>query len=1686
MDSARTSQTGSEMNSLCLPLTSVVPCATGNLTKSDTSKKIPESIEKAPPISEKDNTKKSKFLPVLSIVSRNKNNNPDTKKEQDSSSGRHSENSEDSTGRYGDSSKVINLSKVPDYSEKENITVKKRKPNKNAIRYSEKRLSDQEERDLEILDNLYSQIDHNLPEEYLTTHQKYILKVKDTFDNDSGNPKLKPVAKQPKDKLAISKPLLTSVLNNPRLKEITEDKNMVDVENEDIEDENAVSREFKRFVSNDPNFSKRYEMVLNPENKFDDIFHKNLEFNYYDCEDRRKSVTSFKPESSFVKSKSLDDIHYRGSMSYEDSNDLSISAGNIINSERKPDDIKYSENVNFENLETLYAKIDLSKPDDQFTNEERFVMKLKQSLDEMGRKNTLRKMAKKRKKLKISQPTELSILTNPKLMSIINDPNIRTIDEASGESSGNSIQTGETENAGTRSKLTHKRSMSYDDINFLNFKIPRAKLVSRTSNKDSSSSEKSEEFNNKIGRYKKNRQVEMKSAPFSRVKRSYDLQIMRHPNDKRKMSFNDIELDSEAICILERYTNFGNFDIEESQRNSLQAETLEIPEMEEPEVSNLKIEDSHRNSVELDRGKIKENETVEQLDFEEKIKKLVEKPEISDFKIRDLEELESKKPEVSNLKIGNSQRNAVELDRTKIKENEETVEQLDFEEKIKKLEEKPEISDLKIRNPNELESKETERTKELEREELGEPEVQQITTVENFQIEAPQRNLSLTENFHSEEVDDIDTSKSPFERDILRRSFIETKTIDIKRTEELPKKTFISTKQLEITETANLILIKNESKELPMVFTKVEDCHYTSTMKTERPEIKIFEVEQQSETDITSETQPSYTEVENVEPKQSNVWLKNEDPQPLCLETNKTIQGESSKLDFVIQTTSNKEGVIDYEMTQSQSTENTQKFSTLEDSNLQIEDTDLDFGSVITRKPPNHISESNSEDEEILSSLKSKLDEDEFELLQRIQSNPEFNRPNSGLNEEDLKLIEFAQRQCSQEPNDEDNFENLKMKTEPSSAIEDSLSSSNLSPAKDDDWDNQDTSVNFLRNSKIRSSLNEPIYMNYSSFLNRMIHEDAESSFKVRKQPLPLPRSKSINEGTVNDIEKNKDVDDIDKIETDGFSQNFDSSSNDISKITSDISDLTKNLKDFEEQLDIRQDMIADNDQTDIKVFGNIGKYFALHSAPIEDENGTEHENTAPSECVSVLNDQASGNIEKLKDIESIKSQEAVEGKKKHKHSKRHRREKSKSNVEDDGKPAEIHESDKSLTSFCSYRSEDITEKNPVSIKTFKEVIIKDGLETIKENENKKSPTFTLKSENLEVIKENEDNVNSEATKNDGKNLGIFKDECISTKTQMTKEEATHVNISRELAREEGTSTNINSEKIKFENESKEETNDRESPTDGGFSIKTIINKLGSYITGSTSPTPTTTTTYVNTGFVENRESPIHNTGFIKDIPTENVALGTVNFKDSTMQTAEPVIVEHHFRDRNTTKRCYFQDNKPNYDTLERISFFHVLNNPPKSYPHSYPHHTPTPLEDDSPKCLIHGVHPAANQNLFSMPKRESMENFKISSTRSSFQSSANRSSIDYAIKRFEDMIQSTQQHTQQQPCLQFKSDIMKKATSMTLRKLNNEQSNMQTDIQNKSQTRNENNDVKKEDTSFEEPNNQDKKYDEFNLQFQF
>ncbi|KAF5291789.1 hypothetical protein FQA39_LY14277 [Lamprigera yunnana] len=126
-------------------------------------------------------------------------------------------------------------------------------------------------------------------------------------------------------------------------------------------------------------------------------FFDTLKFRYYD-----------------QKSRSMENIHLKDQMQ--------ITGDAVLDK----NDIKY------ETLDDLYAKIDFNKCEAEFTNEERFVIKLKRSLDELGNKSTLKKVALKGRRPHISEPVLTSTFTNQKLMSVLSDSRIKSVQEIRG------------------------------------------------------------------------------------------------------------------------------------------------------------------------------------------------------------------------------------------------------------------------------------------------------------------------------------------------------------------------------------------------------------------------------------------------------------------------------------------------------------------------------------------------------------------------------------------------------------------------------------------------------------------------------------------------------------------------------------------------------------------------------------------------------------------------------------------------------------------------------------------------------------------------------------------------------------------------------------------------------------------------------------------------------------------------------------------------------------------------------------------------------------------------------------------------------------------------------------------------------------------------------------------------------
>ncbi|KAK9753982.1 hypothetical protein QE152_g1537 [Popillia japonica] len=343
-------------------------------------------------------------------------------------------------------------------------------------------LSSQEQKDLKMLNELYAAIDPNIPEEFLSAEQKFIVKLKQTYESTLERKKAKPVANKPKSHLAISKPLLTSVISNPKLKQIADDPTVRLVEDDTTKNLYNTSNVFYP-ISQPMSNSKRFE----------DIHESTITFNYYDNEDTRRTVESFKPPPSdpnLAKSKSLNDLYFRKDDLNKITNfpyDRQHSMGSLTNFvattsrpstmnpiDGIPDEFRryniaaihhesdrsqagehslhllgrsiastfsdvsdnsepnlvgdlakkrsfYKDENLGETLDELCLQIDPNLSESELTNEQKFVRNMKVSMDEMGRKQSLRKQSKRN--AKISEPTKESVWSNPKLASVIKDPN---------------------------------------------------------------------------------------------------------------------------------------------------------------------------------------------------------------------------------------------------------------------------------------------------------------------------------------------------------------------------------------------------------------------------------------------------------------------------------------------------------------------------------------------------------------------------------------------------------------------------------------------------------------------------------------------------------------------------------------------------------------------------------------------------------------------------------------------------------------------------------------------------------------------------------------------------------------------------------------------------------------------------------------------------------------------------------------------------------------------------------------------------------------------------------------------------------------------------------------------------------------------------------------------------------------
>ena len=296
----------------------------------------------------------------------------------------------------------------------------------------EKLLSNQEKKDLSTLNTLYTSIDPDIPHEDLTPEQKFIIRLKKTYDSDSDRTKLKPVALRSKDDLAISKPLLTSVISNPKLKQISNDPTVRDVENAGVKGDAVRNANQQEVVS--------FDVQDGPKSTFDEMYGSTITFRYYDIDDNRKTVGTFKHDDTIPKSRSLNDLYFlNDAMEFKrnsaendsfvtrvtpasslpsfvfssegDDVDASVGANSLVRTLRNSQNIYTNQNLN-ETLDELYKKIDPNVPENELSSEQKFVKNMKTSFDEMERKHVI---AKERRSIKSSGPTKQSVMRSSKL-----------------------------------------------------------------------------------------------------------------------------------------------------------------------------------------------------------------------------------------------------------------------------------------------------------------------------------------------------------------------------------------------------------------------------------------------------------------------------------------------------------------------------------------------------------------------------------------------------------------------------------------------------------------------------------------------------------------------------------------------------------------------------------------------------------------------------------------------------------------------------------------------------------------------------------------------------------------------------------------------------------------------------------------------------------------------------------------------------------------------------------------------------------------------------------------------------------------------------------------------------------------------------------------------------------------------
>lgn len=302
----------------------------------------------------------------------------------------------------------------------------------------QKKLSQGEEKIMESLHEMYKEIDPEKPDSMLSSEQAIVKKLKTLYENDSTA--YKPIAPRRKHELAISKPLLKSVYANPKLESIAKDPKLRTLDSDRFSwmgqkrfsddligtKNTEVPESFISYLQESPKTSPKTSSIKH-QDFLTDIPNEFPLRRYSSKEDLSgiAELESFK--HSFSKSPGK-----RSSMKsiQSDTSSNNSQKKRVSFDEKRNSCVVIKEFLSYESLEDIYSKIDPKVPEEQLNKEQRFALRLKTSMDNLGRKPELRKRPTfKKSSVVISSPLRESVLRNTKLLSIIKDPIVKTAGE---------------------------------------------------------------------------------------------------------------------------------------------------------------------------------------------------------------------------------------------------------------------------------------------------------------------------------------------------------------------------------------------------------------------------------------------------------------------------------------------------------------------------------------------------------------------------------------------------------------------------------------------------------------------------------------------------------------------------------------------------------------------------------------------------------------------------------------------------------------------------------------------------------------------------------------------------------------------------------------------------------------------------------------------------------------------------------------------------------------------------------------------------------------------------------------------------------------------------------------------------------------------------------------------------------